>query len=390
MRIVVFGIMALIIGASAGVMATRFGFGAVEERFEVLGTVSKADVGESRPTEMTLVGGDTIDFGLVTYESEQSHVFVVRNDGEAPLRVSKETVSCGLCVLTDFNSAVVHPGETLDIPVTLRARKKGPKLAERLELRTNDPVHRSVALHLNAYVGSAALLTAEGMPLGSVDSLKGAEASCHIHGYFSDQIEFVEGEFARASRREYFEYEVKQLDLADVPNKNPYVRTGYEVTVRVKPGIPMGPFQQTLRLLARVEGQEDTRLELPIQGNVAGAISLLGPQYAADYGYLGGGRVLSSEGKTWEMHVMVKGEGHADVKLNVASVDPSECLTAVLGEPKALGENITMHPLTLTVPKGAPSMVRLGNDQGEAGQVIIKTTHPTSKEVVLLVRFAVE
>jgi hypothetical protein len=35
-------------------------------------------------------------------------------------------------------------------------------------------------------------------------------------------------------------------------------------------------------------------------------------------------------------------------------------------------------------------MVRLGTAQGDEGRVVIKTTHPTIKELVLGVRFAVE
>jgi hypothetical protein len=154
--------------------------------------------------------------------------------------------------------------------------------------------------------------------------------------------------------------------------------------------MPTGQFQQILKMVARVEGHEDTTLELPVEGRVAGAISVLGTQDATEHGFLSGGRVSSDKGKTWQLKVMVKGPQHADVKLTIDSIDPEKHLTATLGEPMSLGDNITMHPLTVSVPKGAPPIVRLGNEQGDAGQIVIKTTHPLSKEVLLLVRFAVE
>jgi hypothetical protein len=44
----------------------------------------------------------------------------------------------------------------------------------------------------------------------------------------------------------------------------------------------------------------------------------------------------------------------------------------------------------IEVPAGTRPMVRLGTAQGEEGRVVIKTTHPTIKELVLGVRFAVE
>ncbi|MBP86149.1 MAG: hypothetical protein CMJ64_05455 [Planctomycetaceae bacterium] len=391
MRIWVFGAMALVIGASLGAISTRLEYANLGESFEVHGTVSESVSTDAPPSELVIVDGDTKDFGLVRYDSEHPHVFVIRNSGQAPLRVTKENVSCSLCVITKFTSAVVPPGETLNIDVTLQARKLGPKINESLELRTSDPSHRTVSLQLMAYVGAVARLSAEGLPLGSIDALKETTASCQIHGYFSSQIEIVQSEFIHATMREYFDFEIKQLDIADMPEKDPYVRSAYELTVRVKPGVPVGPFRQTLKLLARVEGQEDTMLELPIQGRVDGAISFIAsPEFSPQYGFLQGGRVASAEGKTWEMHVMVKGPQHQDVELTIDAIEPKECLTASLGEPKALGDNITLHPLTVSVPKGAPAIARLGNEQGDAGQVVIKTTHPTAKKLILSVRFAVE
>jgi hypothetical protein len=42
------------------------------------------------------------------------------------------------------------------------------------------------------------------------------------------------------------------------------------------------------------------------------------------------------------------------------------------------------------VPAGTRPMVRLDTAQGEEGRVVLTTTHPTIKELVLGVRFAVE
>ena len=47
-------------------------------------------------------------------------------------------------------------------------------------------------------------------------------------------------------------------------------------------------------------------------------------------------------------------------------------------------------PLTIEVPAGTRPMVRTDTAQGEAGRIVLKTTHPKVKELVLSVRFSVE
>jgi hypothetical protein len=77
------------------------------------------------------------------------------------------------------------------------------------------------------------------------------------------------------------------------------------------------------------------------------------------------------------------------VQLAVDSVDPKE-LKVTIGEPKKITDTLVHFPVEIQVPAGTRPMVRLGTAQGEEGRVVLSTTHPTIKELVLGVRFAVE
>jgi hypothetical protein len=65
-------------------------------------------------------------------------------------------------------------------------------------------------------------------------------------------------------------------------------------------------------------------------------------------------------------------------------------LKVTIGEPNQLRPTLLHVPMEIEVPAGTRPMVRLDTAQGEEGRVVLKTTHPTIKELVLGVRFAVE
>jgi hypothetical protein len=65
-------------------------------------------------------------------------------------------------------------------------------------------------------------------------------------------------------------------------------------------------------------------------------------------------------------------------------------LKVAFGEPRKLKEALHHVPIEIEVPAGTRPMVRLGTAQGEAGRIVLKTTHPKIPELVVGVRFAVE
>jgi hypothetical protein len=65
-------------------------------------------------------------------------------------------------------------------------------------------------------------------------------------------------------------------------------------------------------------------------------------------------------------------------------------LKVKIGEPKRLSDVLMHVPVEIEIPAGTRPMVRLPTAQSEPGRVVLSTTHPKVKELVLGVRFAVE
>ena len=89
------------------------------------------------------------------------------------------------------------------------------------------------------------------------------------------------------------------------------------------------------------------------------------------------------------MNLFVRGENAGDVKFAVKSVDPPE-LKVTIGETKKLKDTMAHVPVEIEIPPGTRPMARLDTAQGDDGSIVLSTTHPTNKEVVIAVRLSVE
>ncbi|MCP4758647.1 MAG: DUF1573 domain-containing protein [Planctomycetes bacterium] len=76
------------------------------------------------------VSGERLfDFGLVEYDRPPhvlEHVFNLKNVGDEPLEVERFKSTCG-CTQASGSGRVAHPNEVLNIPITLRLSRSGPK-----------------------------------------------------------------------------------------------------------------------------------------------------------------------------------------------------------------------------------------------------------------------
>jgi hypothetical protein len=203
-------------------------------------------------------------------------------------------------------------------------------------------------------------------------------------------LEIVEQEITNATDPNHMELVVRELSRADFEKTEPRALTGHEVEVRLKPGLPIGPLLQKVRLLVRAK--EDLTIVVPLRGQVVNDVSLLGgTNLVSEKNLLDLGRVESAKGHTERLSIVVKGPHRHDVQVSIGAIDPAETLRVVLGEPTVSSNgNLRIFPLTVEIPPGAPSVNRLATAQFKPGTITIHTTHPVAKEVTLYVRFVVE
>jgi hypothetical protein len=391
MRIWVLSVVVLLVGVLLGLSATSYELVSIDERFEIqVRAIPDIAARASDGTAVAVVVGErTHTFEMIPKGGEGTHTFVIRNEGNGALELQRHTVSCGLCVHTEFERGVVQPREEIAIEVELRARKPGQILSESLELRTNDPKQKHITLNLSAFVSEAARASVEGLTLDNISTGDEQSLRFEVLGYYSDKMRIIEHELTISNKREFFNLEFRELTPDEFEDQH-RARAGYEVLVHVKKGLPVGPVRQNVRMVALCGENEEIEIEVPILGVVRGDLTFFGPDYITTRNTFVLGRTTRGKALSRTMFIRVTGPHREDVELTIDSIDPQGSLLATLAEPKGTSSGLRIYPLTISVDQDSQPINRFDTAQTKPGVVTIKTTHPTISKLRLNVHFAIE
>jgi hypothetical protein len=226
-----------------------------------------------------------------------------------------------------------------------------------------------------------------GLSLGSLSASENVVGRFKVFAYRGEEpLAITQHDFLNAATAEYFSAESRPLQSDEMSNEQG-LKSGVEVTVRVKSGLPLGAINQTIRLTTNLP--ETAPLEVPIEGQIVGDILLVGKDVDSARNAIKLGATTTKQGLTGRYHILVKGPHRGETKLQITSVEPADGLQAELGEPLDDNPQVTRYPLTIKVPAGSKPISRLGTTPADAGVLRIATTHPQVKELVVLVRYAV-
>lgn len=95
------------------------------------------------------------NLGRVSANSEPQYTFVVRNEGEGPLTISRIYTTCG-CTVADLTANVIPPGKVALLTLTLDAdfhpEAIGTTVRRGVIIESNDPRHTTAEAWIEAYI----------------------------------------------------------------------------------------------------------------------------------------------------------------------------------------------------------------------------------------------
>lgn len=324
------------------------------------------------------------DFGTMQQGATQSHVFVLRNVGQAPLTLESGPTSCK-CTLSDVSEKPVPPGESVPVKLEWTAKTGVGPMRQRATILTNDLLHSRLELVVTGTVTEPTGVFPAQVLLDKIASGETKSAEVIVMAMSQDTLEVSDPQLSDPRTREFFDVRIEPLARESLPD--PTARQGVRVIITAKKGLPMGRIEQWLSLKTNMPDAE--KLDIPVIGRVVGDVRVYGRLWNDNQGVLRLGRVRSDEGAGADLNIVVRNEKVEDVKVEVASCDPPE-LEVTLGEPRQIKEALVHVPLRIEVPPGTRPMVRLSQSENNEGRVILKTSLSDAPELVLGVRFAVE
>jgi hypothetical protein len=328
------------------------------------------------------------DFGAVERDSEQRHTFHFTNAGQGVLTLKAAGTTCSKCTIAELKRKQVAPGETVDVTIVYLTSASQPEFRQQATIVTNDPDQPRVELKITGSVTSRFRVVPEVLALGKVSTQETRSADIKVYGFVADSIELAGYEFTEADSASFFE--VKSETLPADQWGEPQAKCAMRVVLTLKPGLPLGPIRQTIRLNLRLGGSNDApTADVMIIGTIDSNISIVGPDWNADKNRLRFGVVKSAAGATRNLRLLVRGDHRHAIKITPSKLDP-EWLKVSVGEPSDLPNGtVTMLPLTIEIPPGSLPENRRGSDQGKYAEIVLDTTDPEARQIRIYLDFVV-
>ena len=120
------------------------------------------EIPASGPFGKAVAAETTHDFGAVTLGSKGSHVFVIKNEGQGPLRVRTGKTSCSQCTVGGVSREDdIPPGESVDVTIKWEIKSPNEKFRQWAEVHTTDPDNKRIELSIEGRVDRPLRLTPE-------------------------------------------------------------------------------------------------------------------------------------------------------------------------------------------------------------------------------------
>ena len=355
-------------------------------------SAAAVDLNQPLP-KVVVVGGETFDFGYMEQDTKGSHDFVIRNGGDAPLTLIKRDTTCK-CTFSSLDNDQLQPGESTKVQLewTAVANPHSDAFRHSAMIETNDPHRQHLRLTLEGKVGHSHKVFPDELVFTSISVGEETTGELYVHSFVTDEIKIIGHEFLDSKTADRFDLRIEEMSAEQVKNEE-RAKAGKIARVVIKPGLPLGPFQQTIRLTLDLPGKPT--VDVPIEGSVVGDIAILGPvrgpaPWNDELKRLNLGRIKRDEGaKSLGLYLLVKGDHRDQLKFDVRKVEP-EFLRIKFEKPEAVTDKVVKVPFTIEVPPGSPAGDHTGGIHGQAGSIEVATGHPTSSQLKFNVTFMVE
>jgi len=345
------------------------------------------DQQSSEPQPKIEVLENTYDFGRIESNSVVRHEFTVKNVGQAPLRISIGDSSCR-CTVLNLDSGDIPPGESRTVTLEFNGKDYFGPVSQHATILTNDPKQPQVTFTVKADVVKSIRVVPSEIVFSRVVKMQPAVGEAKIYVFRDQPVQVTGIELAhKDDNAQFIDLDIQPLSPEDL-KVEPGAKAGYRVTVRLKPGLPLGPIQQKIRVLT--DQKDMPELEIALAGRVESDVNIVGVGWDAARGILHLGRINQSTGAERRVMLRLTPLAGQSLKVEVERTVP-DFLQVTIEEPRIVEASLSLFvPITVRVPPGVGPANYFGLDEAQLGKVILKTNHPDAPEVKILVRFAVD
>jgi hypothetical protein len=394
MKILLIVIVSVLVGVGAGVA-----IGVIEVRSsagtetialdEILQSASQpgAKPVDGSPQPKVAIDSDVFDFGTMDAQSLGKHEFVVGNVGNAPLKLTKGSTTCK-CTISALNKETVFPGESTTVTIDWTPKGYLGDFEHSARVETNDPMRPELTLKVKGRITTVLHASPSELVFTRVPAGQATQGDVRLYAFASDSMEVTGYDLKEPSTANFFDVNFERMTSSQVSGEAD-AKSGYLMQVSVKPGLPQGPFRQTI--LVRTNLASAPVIEVPVAGTVGSDISVFGRGWNEQTGVLSLGILAPGKGTDASLVLVVRGPRQGTADFRVAEVFPPNILHVELGERTDINQGAAAQtPLKIHIPPGTGPANHLGSKQGKAGRIVLDTNDPEMPKLTILVSFAIE
>ncbi len=335
------------------------------------------------------VDQDEFNFGRMDVSEDGKHEFTITNRGEKTLTLNPGPTSCK-CTLSEIKDSELAPGQSTKVTVTWRSKHQAGHFQQSVSTLTSDPFRPEIKFTIKGeYVRSVYVDPDEltfGQIVGDQPITREARILCSLSNH---EIKIEGHHLSDSSLDEFFQIDDVPLG-ADELRKHKGATSGVLIRVTVKPGLPLGSFQQRILLNTNLTALPE--LELPVFGSV-GEVVFVGPGWNSETGVLDIGEVDGRSVTQRKLVVLTRGSNAKEMKFKVASVEP-DFLNVKLGTTTvAETGGLSKTELLIEIPESknlkTKAPVDFSGSKAKFGEIVLETIEPSVRSFRIRVRFAV-
>jgi hypothetical protein len=334
-----------------------------------------------------VLDAEEFEFGKLEIGRKMRHAFRVTNGGDFPLVLAKRESSC-ICTLAELDEKPILPGESAEVTLEWTAPASGlpgEPYRQWTTIDTNDAEKKTLTLYVEGELAAAVATEQDTLAFGAVAKSQFKTLSTRLISYRAaetgpngkaESLALLGTEFDEAATGTFFDVTIEPAQAKETLPQGAVA--ALKLSVTLKPGLPEGPFRQTIRL--RTNLADVPPVAVAVVGEIRGDVYLSGPGYSPRTNRLALGKVDPDQDAERRLTLVAFGLPDASKVPRVAEVSPAGLEAEIAGE--AAAENDGSRRWTLVV-RLRPEM----NDDANAssGKIVIETGHAEMPRLELAV-----
>jgi hypothetical protein len=307
------------------------------------------------------------DFGKMPHETKGTYSWEVKNVGQGRLDLwleGKTTCSCTIAKLqkTVEDDTVqrpivsVEPGSSTKIDLEWNTKQMPTDYSQGATIGTNDPARPTFKIGVKGKVyPPVVIFPPEAITLNGISNEEVTHTRVAVYSMDRPETKITKLSTSRPGLIVATQHPMKDSDHMQLK-----IKKGYRVEIEVRPGLPLGSFQD--ELVIETDHPKRPKVKVSIVGRTTGPISVVPPQLRMS-------SVNGAQGASQDLTMLVRGA--RPTKFEIAR-KPSKVDVKIT--PNDTPTQKGRYLLKITVPPGTAA----GHINEE---IILKTDHPKAGEV---------